>query len=179
MEEKTDDKREEQIEEKIEEKIGDKVEENIESNMEVEQQKSFKSSGKDVPSNIFEAVSKLRYIKSKYEAIKIIRKFKLHYNQIPGPLLRYPMIMAAILPTMPYLQILRCWRKMARYHYLKNEKIFTKIKKIVGNKETFRKNRLQPLHILLNLRKATSTNEKNKSPPKRQEALRLDYLESL
>ena len=172
-------KDEEKIEDKTEDKMEEKMEEKIEDKMEVEQQDASKSSSKDVPSNVFVAISKLRHTKSKHEAVQIIRKFKLHYNQIPGHLLRYPMIMEAILPTMSYLQILRCWRKMARYHHLKNEKIFIKIKKILGDKETFKKNRLYPIHILLNLRKAASAVDCNKLPPKRQEALRLNYLESL
>ncbi|KAI8121631.1 60 kDa SS-A/Ro ribonucleoprotein [Lucilia cuprina] len=132
------------------------------------------------PTSVVVAISKLRTTKKKHEAIKIIRKFKLPYTQVPGHLLRntHPVIMEAVLPTMSYLQILKCWRKMARFNHFDNPKILKICQKMLENKEFAKKSRVHPVHLLMSLRDI-GVSDLSKIPTKRVEALKLEYLDKL
>ncbi|KAM7349063.1 RNA-binding protein Ro60 isoform 1-T2 [Cochliomyia hominivorax] len=136
------------------------------------------SSDSATPTSIVLAISKLRTTKKKHEAIKIIRKFKLPYTQVPGHLLRHPVIMEAVLPSMSYLQILKCWRKMARFNHFDNPKILKICQKMLENKEFANRSRIHPIHLLMSIHDI-GISDLCKVPTKRVEALKLEYLHKL
>lgn len=132
------------------------------------------------PASVVVAISKLRTTKKKHDAIKIIRKFKLPYTQVPGHLLRHPVIMEAVLPTMSYLQILKCWRKMARFnHFDTNPKILKICQKMLENKEFAKKSRIHPVHLLMSMHEIGVSSGLCTLPAKRVKTLNLEYLNKL
>lgn len=148
------------------------------------------------------SMSKLRTTKNKNEALKIIRKFKLHYSQVPGHLLRYAPIMEALIPTMSYLQLLKCWRNMARYNHFDNPKILNLCQAILDNKKLMRRENIHPVVLLLQMNDLGIREDLTKVccerrdfsinciglgylnfilqlAPKKVEAMRMSYLQTL
>lgn len=117
------------------------------NNMDVERTKSNTELS---PSAIL-SVSRLRTTKNKAEALKIIRKFKLRYHQVPNHLLRFGPIMEALIPTMSYLQLLKSWRNLARYHF-DNPKIMKLCQTLFENKKLLRKDNIHPIVFLMQMR---------------------------
>ncbi|XP_075155967.1 RNA-binding protein Ro60 [Haematobia irritans] len=126
------------------------------------------------------AVSKLRITKKNHDALKIIRKYKLPFKQVPGHFLSYAPIMAQLIPTMSYLQVLKCWRRMGKNKHLENQRIFKLCKARLENKELVRKTNVHPVHILLNMHEAgVVSGEIPKLPKKKVEAYKMEYLDKL
>lgn len=143
------------------------------------QQKSLeKPTSESTPTSVVVAIAKLRTTKKKHEAIKIIRKFKLPYTQVPGHLLRHPVIMEAVLPSMSYLQILKYWRKMSRFNHFDNPKILKICQKMLENKELAKKSNVHPIHLLMSMHDI-GIKDLCKMPTKKAESLKLDYLDKL
>lgn len=86
--------------------------------------------------------------------------------------------MEAVLPSMSYLQILKCWRKMARFNHFENPKILKICQKMLENKEFAKKSRIHPVHLLMSLHEI-GISDMCKLPSKRVEALKLEYLNKL
>lgn len=123
------------------------------------------------------AISKLRTTKKINEAIKIVRKYKLPYTQVPGHWQRNPVIMETCLHSMSYLQILKSWRKMARNNHFEEEaRVFKLCKRLLENREFAKKCRVHPIHLLMSLHDMGNL---DKLPTKKVEALKLDYLTKL
>lgn len=125
------------------------------------------------------SVSKLRTTKNKAEALKIIRKFKLRYNQVPGHLLRFGPVMEALIPTMSYLQLLKSWRNLARYNHFDNPKIMKLCQTLFENKKLLRKDNIHPIVFLMQMRDLGIHNDLAKLAPKRVEAMKMPLLKQL
>lgn len=124
-------------------------------------------------------ISKLRTTKKNHDALKIIRKYKLPYTQVPGHLLNYAPILTQLLPTMSHFQIFKCWRRMARNRHLDNHKIFKICKSRLENQKLAKQLRLQPIHFLMSMRDNGIVNEAKKMPPKKVASFKMDYLNNL
>uniref|UniRef100_A0A1I8Q4U4 TROVE domain-containing protein n=1 Tax=Stomoxys calcitrans TaxID=35570 RepID=A0A1I8Q4U4_STOCA len=126
------------------------------------------------------AVSKLRITKKNHDALKIIRKYKLPYQQVPGHFLSYAPIMAQLIPTMSYMQVLKCWRRMGQNKHLENQRIFKLCKARLENKELARKTNVHPVHILINMHNiGVISGDMSKLPSKKVESYKMDYLDKL
>uniref|UniRef100_A0A1I8M9S1 TROVE domain-containing protein n=1 Tax=Musca domestica TaxID=7370 RepID=A0A1I8M9S1_MUSDO len=131
-------------------------------------------------SDLSMAVSKLRVTKKNHDALKIIRKYKLPYHQVPGHFLGYAPIMAQLLPSMPYLQVLKCWRRMAKNKHFENQRIFKLCKSRLENKELARKTNIHPVQILINMHDiGIVSGDLTKLPNKKVEAYKMQYLDQL
>lgn len=131
-------------------------------------------------SDLSMAVSKLRVTKKNHDALKIIRKYKLPYHQVPGHFLGYAPIMAQLLPSMPYLQVLKCWRRMAKNKHFENQRIFKLCKSRLENKELARKTNIHPVQILINMHDiGIVSGDLTKLPNKKVEAYKMQYLNQL
>ncbi|XP_017476093.1 PREDICTED: 60 kDa SS-A/Ro ribonucleoprotein [Rhagoletis zephyria] len=125
------------------------------------------------------SVSKLRTTKNKAEALKIIRKFKLRYNQVPGHLLRFAPIMETLIPTMSYIQLLKSWRNLARYNHFDNPKIMKLCQTLFENKKLLRKDNIHPIVFLMQMRDLGLRDDIAKVAPKRIESLKMPLLKQL
>lgn len=105
----------------------------------------------EINENIIISMSKLRTTKNKAEALKIIRKFKLNYNQVPVHLLRYAPIMEALIPTMSYMQLLHCWRNMAKNNHFEHPKIFKLCQDHLENRKLLHKANIHPIIFLMQM----------------------------
>lgn len=130
--------------------------------------------------DITTAVSKLRVIKKNHDALKIIRKYKLPFHQVPGHFLSYAPIMAQLIPTMSYLQVLKCWRRMGQSKHLENQRIFKLCKARLENKDLARKTNVHPVHILINMHDVgVISGDLSKLPTKKVESYKIEYLDKL
>ncbi|XP_061388272.1 uncharacterized protein LOC133323348 [Musca vetustissima] len=131
-------------------------------------------------SDLCMAVSKLRITKKNHDALKIIRKYKLPYHQVPGHFLSYAPIMAQLLPSMPYIQVLKCWRRMAKHKHFENQRIFKLCKSRLENKELARKTNIHPVQILINMHDiGIVSGDLTKLPNKKVESYKMQYLDQL
>nr|XP_014103722.1 60 kDa SS-A/Ro ribonucleoprotein [Bactrocera oleae] len=135
-------------------------------------------SNTELPSSVILSVSKLRTTNNKTEALKIIRKFKLRYHQVPNHLLRFGPIMEALIPTMSYLQLLKSWRNLARYHF-DNPKIMKLCQTLFENKKLLRKDNIHPIVFLMQMRDMGMREDIAKLAPKRVEALKMPLFKQL
>ncbi|XP_067641914.1 RNA-binding protein Ro60 [Eurosta solidaginis] len=151
-------------------------------------EKDAKSDGGDVektksntemsPSAIL-SVSKLRTTKNKFEAVKIIRKFKLRFNQVPAHLYRFPQVMEVLIPTMSYIQVLKNWRNLARQNHFENPKLMKLCQTLLENKKLLHKDNIHPIVFLMQMRDLVVRDDIAKLTPKRVEALKMPLLKQL
>ncbi|XP_004537749.1 60 kDa SS-A/Ro ribonucleoprotein [Ceratitis capitata] len=144
----------------------------------VDKEEKSKSSTETTTSAIL-SVSKLRTTNNKTEALKIIRKFKLRYNQVPIHFLRSGPIMEALIPTMTLKQLLLSWRYLARYNHFENPKVMKLCRSVFENKKLLRKDNIHPIVLLMHMRDLGICDEKSKLTPKRAEALKISLLKPL